>query len=80
MFVDVIIVTFVIIMVHMLPLAKTSFNIAMMPLCYTPVMGLFGTMGQNLNPVNIVVAQIVDIVIACASPIFFKISFKPGNK
>jgi len=78
MFVDVLIVTFIIIMVHMLPLAKTPLNIAMMPLCYTPVMAMFGTMGQNLSLVAIIIAEVVGIVVACLSPIFFKISFRPG--
>jgi hypothetical protein len=80
MFVDVVIVTFIAIMVHMLPLGKTPLNITMLPLCYTPVMALFGTMGQSVSIVNVIIAEIVGIIVACLTPIFFAISFKPEKE
>jgi len=64
MFISVLVVTFIIVAVHAIVLEKTPFNISIMPMAFMPVMAFFGTMGQGLSILNIVIAQALGIYLA----------------
>ena len=80
MFLAVLVVTFSIVIVHMIPLGKTPLNIAMLSLCFAPVMALFGTMGQTTPFWVKAVSGVVGVIIGCACIELTKILAPPKKK
>lgn len=77
MFTGVLLVTAVIMLLHTIALTKTPWNISVVPLCFVPVMSLFGTQGQQLSFINIVIAQVAGILLAVSIALIVGRLLKP---
>lgn len=80
MFISVLVVTFIIVAVHAIVLAKTPFNTSIMPMAFMPVMAFFGTMGQGLSTFNIIIAQVLGIYLATTITLLVSILIRSSMK